>query len=243
MIAAVVSGGFDPIHSGHIRMIREASRYGEALVVLVNTDEWLLRKKGYVSMSLQERMEIVSSIEGVTRVHPAEDDDGTVSKSLITLSKEYKNIIFCNGGDRIKGNTPEMSVINSIGGQYVFGVGGDKKINSSSTIWPKHSLGKVQRLWGSYYDHFRTDGCVFKTMEFEPNKGTSHQRHFQREEVWHIEAGSGVAVLNNDVFLLKTGSNIYVPRETWHSFAAGPEGATVREMQTGFCREDDIERK
>lgn len=245
MIISVVSGGFDPIHSGHVRLIREAALYGEELFVLVNSDEWLLAKKGYVSMCQEERMEILRAIDGVTKVLPAVDEDGTVCASLSQLSLHYPEdeIVFCNGGDRGKENTPEKSIIDVIGGRMVFGVGGTNKQNSSSIIWPKHSLAKVQRLWGSYFDHFRSDNCVFKTLEIEAYKGTSMQRHAKRDEFWFMERGYGIVLIGDQKLLMETGGWIHVPRETWHSIIAGHEGATLREMQIGVCSEDDIERK
>lgn len=243
MIASVVSGGFDPLHAGHVRMIREAAKYGEELVVVVNTDEWLLRKKGYVSMSLAERMEIVAAIDGVTRVVPAKDEDGTVCENLCALRLQYEKIVFCNGGDRGRENTPEMNVLKALGGECVFGVGGEDKTNSSSMIWPKHSLGKVDRLWGSYFDHFRNDNCVFKTLEIAPTKGTSYQRHENRDEFWFMERGYGVVTVGEDRILMNTGGWLHIPRGAWHSVVSGHEGATIREMQIGLCSEDDIERK
>jgi cytidyltransferase-like protein len=245
MLISIVSGGFDPIHSGHVRMIREASLYGGELFVLVNSDEWLLRKKGYVSMCLEERMEILRAIDGVSEVHPALDDDGTVCESLLALAKKKPDcvFVFCNGGDRGEGNTPEMQVMEKIGGRSAFGIGGTEKQNSSSNIWPKHSLGKVQRLWGSYFDHFRNDNCVFKTLEVEAGRGTSMQRHSSRDEFWFMERGYGIVLIGDQKLLMETGGWIHVPRETWHSIIAGHEGATIREMQIGICSEDDIERK
>ena len=244
MIISVVSGGFDPIHSGHVRMIREAAMYGEELYVLVNSDEWLLRKKGYVSMCLAERMEIVSAIEGVDHVLPAADEDGTVCETLRRIHSDYPDalIVFCNGGDRGRDNTPEMSVVQDIGGRMTFGVGGEDKRNSSSTIWPKHVLARVQRLWGSYYDHFRNDNCVFKTLEIQPRMSTSMQKHSSREEVWFVERGHAVALVGQDLYIVQSGASLVIPRETWHRITAGAEGATIREMQFGFCSEDDIER-
>lgn len=245
MIISVVSGGFDPIHSGHVRMIREAALYGEELVVLVNSDEWLLRKKGYVSMCLEERMEIIRAIDGVSRVRPAKDDDGTVCQSLRELSDQMKDcrIVFCNGGDRGRENTPEMTTLEQIKGVSVFGIGGVDKRNSSSNIWPKHSLGRVQRLWGCYFDHFRNENCVFKTLEVDAGKSTSVQRHSDRDEFWYVERGSSLVLFGDDQIQMSQSDWIHVPRGTWHSITAGENGATIREMQMGLCSEDDIERK
>ena len=245
MIISVVSGGFDPIHSGHIRLIREAAMYGEELFVLANSDEWLLRKKGYVSMCLEERMEILRAIEGVSAVYPALDADGTVCESLRELAKNRPDclFVFCNGGDRGRDNTPEMQVMDKIGGRSVFGIGGTEKQNSSSNIWPKHSLGKVSRLWGSYFDHFRNENCVFKTLEIEAGRSTSVQRHSGRDEFWFMERGHAIIGIGEHKLLMDAGGWVHIPRETWHFVTGGHDGATIREMQIGVCSEDDIERK
>ena len=126
-----VSGGFDPIHVGHIRMIREAAEHGD-VIVIANSDEWLLRKKGYVFMPLKERAEIIQSIKGVAAVFQADDDDDTVTESLLRLKPD----IFANGGDRKQQNTPEMKVCDDIGIEMLWNVGGGK-IQSSSELVAK----------------------------------------------------------------------------------------------------------
>ena len=126
-----VSGGFDPIHVGHIRMIREAAEHGD-VIVIANSDEWLLRKKGYVFMPWKERAEIIQSIKGVTAVFQADDDDDTVTESLLRLKPD----IFANGGDRKQQNTPEMKVCDDIGIEMLWNVGGEK-IQSSSELVAK----------------------------------------------------------------------------------------------------------
>ena len=126
-----VSGGFDPIHVGHVRMIREAAEHGD-VIVIANSDEWLLRKKGYVFMPWKERAEIIQSIKGVTAVFQADDDDDTVTESLLRLKPD----IFANGGDRKQQNTPEMKVCDDIGIEMLWNVGGGK-IQSSSELVAK----------------------------------------------------------------------------------------------------------
>ena len=123
-----VSGGFDPIHVGHVRMIRGAANYGPVVVIL-NTDSWLKRKKGYVFMPFDERKEILANIKGVKSVVAADDDDGTVS---ITLGKVHPTH-FANGGDRVVTNTPEMAVCKKYGIEMIWNIGG-KKIQSSSEL-------------------------------------------------------------------------------------------------------------
>ena len=136
----LVSGGFDPVHIGHIRMITEASQHGDVFVV-ANSDDWLYRKKGFVFMEFEERAEILSSIKGVIKVSGVDDSDGTVCEAIRRLKPDY----FANGGDRKKHNTPEQSVCEELGIEMLWGVGGDYKANSSSTLVervvtrPRHS--------------------------------------------------------------------------------------------------------
>jgi len=125
----MVSGGFDPVHIGHIQMIREASRRGSVIVV-INSDEWLKRKKGYVFMPYEERVEIMGNIKGVTLVTNVNDDDGTVCEAIRRLKPDA----FANGGDRQKNNTPEMSVCDELGVHMLWGVGGVTKPQSSSWL-------------------------------------------------------------------------------------------------------------
>ena len=125
-----ISGGFDPIHAGHVRMILEAAKLGDRLVVIVNNDEFLIKKKRYVFMAIEERMEIISGIKGVDQVTCAIDEDQSVCKTLEMIRPD----IFANGGDR-KNETDllEAHTCRSIGCEMVFGVGGGK-IQSSSIL-------------------------------------------------------------------------------------------------------------
>ena len=125
----MVSGGFDPVHIGHIRMIVEASTYGDVIVV-ANSDNWLFRKKGFVFMEFDQRAEILSAIKGVIKVSGVDDSDGTVCEAIRRLKPDY----FANGGDRRKDNTPEQSVCEEMGVKMLWGIGGDYKANSSSTL-------------------------------------------------------------------------------------------------------------
>ncbi len=131
-----VSGGFDPIHKGHVQMIREASKYGNVLIIL-NSDEWLIRKKGYKFMSFEERAYIVGSIKGVTVVSSVDDSDGSVCSALKRLKPDY----FANGGDRYETNTPEMKVCEEEGIEMLWNIGGEK-IQSSSELVTKAQYGK-----------------------------------------------------------------------------------------------------
>ena len=123
-----ISGGFDPVHIGHVKMIEEASRHGGVLVIL-NSDEWLQRKKGYAFMSWKERSYIMGNIKGVVAVTNVNDSDDTVCHAL----NKHRPDAFANGGDRKTENTPEMKLCEELGIELMWNVGGGK-IQSSSEL-------------------------------------------------------------------------------------------------------------
>lgn len=124
-----VSGGFDPIHVGHVRMILEAGSLGD-VIIIANSDAWLMRKKGYVFMPYEERQEILYAIKGVVDVVEAFDDDNTVCKSLEKIRPD----IFANGGDRKEGTVPEYKLCEKLNIKMMFGIGGRDKPQSSSWL-------------------------------------------------------------------------------------------------------------
>lgn len=130
-IVVVTAGGFDPLHYGHVRHILKSRELGDYLIVIVNRDEDMIRKKGYCFMPFDQRMEIVGAIRGVDEVFGCIDDDGTVTKSLDYLRPN----ILAKGGDRILDNMPisEIDKCREINCEIVYGVGGDK-IQSSSKL-------------------------------------------------------------------------------------------------------------
>ena len=132
----MISGGFDPIHAGHVRMILDASKYGDVVVAL-NSDDWLNRKKGYVFMPWAERAEIILAIKGVISVVRVADDDNSVCEAISRERPDY----FANGGDRKIGNTPEVDLCNKLGISLIWNVGGDK-IQSSSELVSKTKAGE-----------------------------------------------------------------------------------------------------
>jgi D-beta-D-heptose 7-phosphate kinase/D-beta-D-heptose 1-phosphate adenosyltransferase len=134
----LMTGGFDPLHSGHIAYFKAARGFGDRLVVGLNSDEWLTRKKGKPFMPLHERATIVSSLWMVDDIIAFNDDDNSAKQAIITLRKLYPDahIVFANGGDRTKENIPEMD-IDDPNLSFVFGVGGEDKKNSSSWILKK----------------------------------------------------------------------------------------------------------
>ena len=135
----IVSGGFDPVHKGHIRMFREAANFGANVIVGLNSDEWLTRKKGKPFMKWDERAEILESCKFINQVIPFDDSDDTANDAIKRVFDMYNadssdyNIYFANGGDRGKGNVPEMSVCKNLNVVMLWGIGGGK-IQSSSWL-------------------------------------------------------------------------------------------------------------
>lgn len=124
-----VSGGMDPIHIGHVRYIKDAARFGDVTVIL-NSDDWLMRKKGFVFMKFEERKEILMALKCVKDVVAVDDADGTVVKALANLCPTY----FAKGGDRGPDNTPEQEACGHLGIEMLWGVGGEDKLQASSRL-------------------------------------------------------------------------------------------------------------
>ena len=130
-----VSGGFDPIHSGHLAMLRQAAALGDRLVVGVNSDAWLTRKKGKPFMNIEERKAILLAIKWVDSVWEFDDSDGSACDFLNRVKNYYQikanDFVFANGGDRVESNNAELGVE---GWRFVYGIGGSDKKNSSSKL-------------------------------------------------------------------------------------------------------------
>ena len=133
----VLSGGFDPVHKGHLRMFREASWLGHQVIVGLNSDEWLSRKKGKPFMKWEERAEILESCKFVNQVLPFDDSDDTANdiiKEVCSLYRDFDvNVYFANGGDRKLGNVPELDICKELEVVMLWGIGGGK-IQSSSWL-------------------------------------------------------------------------------------------------------------
>lgn len=146
-----ISGGFSLVHKGHLDYIEEAGKYGDVHVYL-NSDEWLIRKKGFVFQSFEDRARLLWAIKGVTMVIPAEDDDNTVCKTIQTFRPQF----FAKGGDRTCDNTPEAELCGHLGIEVLYGVGGEKSESSSNILnrfaeWVKEdSRGQAVPIEGVY---------------------------------------------------------------------------------------------
>ena len=132
---SLVTGGFDPIHSGHISYFTRAKDFSDYLVVGINTEEWLTRKKGQYFQSWVERAEIIRHLNMVDAVISYDDSDDSSCEGIAKCLEIAETVVFCNGGDRGKDNTPEtIKYKDNPRVQFEYGIGGDDKRNSSSWI-------------------------------------------------------------------------------------------------------------
>ncbi len=249
MKIVLVTGGFDPLHSGHIAYFKAARELGDKLVVGVNSDAWLTRKKGSPFMPWDERATIVASLHDVDRVINFDDDDNSAKDAIRKTREIFPNcqIVFANGGDRTKDNIPEMELLKQyLNLTFVFGVGGEHKMNSSSWILQEWKAPKTIRPWG-YYRVLHTVGNNVKVKELtvDPGKTLSMQRHKYRSELWFVAEGTAS---NNWEF----GGSSIKPYKTevinpmeWHQLHnSTDQPLRVIEIQYGAqCEEEDIERK
>jgi D-beta-D-heptose 7-phosphate kinase/D-beta-D-heptose 1-phosphate adenosyltransferase len=136
-IVVAVSGGFDPIHIGHTRLFKKAKSFGDKLVVILNNDNWLKQKKGFVFVPQNERKEIIESLKWVDEVILTGHRPNLKDMSVCAELKKLKPDIFANGGDRTKNNIPEAAVCKAINCKMVFNAGEGGKIQSSSWLLEK----------------------------------------------------------------------------------------------------------
>jgi len=250
MKIVVVSGGFDPLHSGHIAYFKSARKLGDKLVVAVNSDEWLTRKKGRPFMPFHERCNIIEELSCVDQVIGFNDDDDTACNAIfqiLSTKTRSDTVIFANGGDRTSDNIPEM-VYDEV--EFAFGVGGEDKKNSSSWILKEWSQPTTQRAWGSYTVLHNGPGWAVKELAFGTETPLSDQRHFIRSEHWHVVEGDIRMDLEFDngdksSILYTSGQSIDIPVHTWHKATNVGKGvAKVIEVWMGNeLSELDIERR
>ena len=249
----LVTGGFDPLHSGHIAYFRAAKKLGDILVVGINSDAWLTRKKGTPFMPFQERAEIIRNIVGVDFVIDFDDSDGSAKHAILMVRQSYPqdHIIFANGGDRTGENIPEMNLEDD-NLEFIFGVGGEDKKNSSSWILQEWKAPKTERQWG-YYRVLHEDGPTVKLKELtvDPGKALSMQRHDKRNEFWFVSQGTATVYtldVSTDLELLgeyKKHQHIWIDNRQWHQLRNETDyPLKIIEIQYGEnCIEEDIERR
>lgn len=248
---SIVSGGFDPLHAGHVAMIRAAAAYGDVFVIL-NSDAWLTRKKGRPFMDWDNRAAVLRGMRDVFSVIPVRDEDGTVCAAIRelhwTFSKTRPQITFCNGGDRKDDNTPEVDLCRELGLDLAWNVGGGKT-GSSSQLLSEWTTETVERPWGhwSVLKNYGP-GVKLKELVVKPGQSLSMQRHAQRNEEWFCVSGEGEVRLGfpqQSVAYLKPRVTFGIHQEEWHQLVnTGDQDLVIIEIQHGeLCAEEDIERK
>ena len=240
MKTVIVTGGFDPLHSGHIAYFEEARKLGDRLLVGLNSDDWLIRKKGYYTMPVRERASVVAALSSVHDAYEFNDDDDTACAFIkYVLDRWYgEQIIFANGGDRIAGNCPELTVADPML-TFAFNVGGEKVYSSSDA-------GRVQRSWGWWRVLAVGEEYKVKELCIEPQQSLSMQRHEHRQENWTILDGQCVLQVEDNSYDLGKFDTYGINTMEWHQ-ATNPtadKDCHILEIQIGdICEEDDIERR
>jgi len=250
MKIVLCTGGFDPLHFGHITYFNAAKELGDKLVVGINSDNWLTRKKGRPFMTWYERSKIIQALKMVDYVIEFNDDDDSARLAIKATREIFPTdeIIFANGGDRGTGNTVERDVKDD-NLKFAFGVGGEHKMNSSSQILHNYYENKTDRPWGHYCVLHETPTCKVKNLTVNPGRSLSMQRHQHRNEYWHVISGLGIVHEERESSSarkeLYKDSHVNIPCGVWHRLSNPfDEPLNIIEIQWGTkCVEEDIQRK
>ena len=254
MKIVLVTGGFDPLHSGHIAYFKAARALGDMLIVGLNSDEWLTQKKGRPFMPWNERLCVINNLAMVDEVYTFDDADGSAKEFIRQVRAHWPNekLIFANGGDRTDKNIPEMDVEDP-NIEFVFGVGGEDKKNSSSWILEEWKSPKTDRTWGYYRVLHEVDNHVkLKELTVNPKTCLSMQRHDKRAEFWFVAEGEATVYTvdphSTEYDLMASPAkhqSTWIRLNEWHQLCNETnEPLKLIEIQYGEdCVEEDIERR
>jgi len=255
----LVSGGFDPIHSGHIDLISFAGTHG--IHIALNSDEWLVRKKGNYFLPWEERASILRAMDRVKSVFKFDDSDDSACDAIAQLKTQYPDsqIEFYNGGDRAEGNVLEaIRFASDPQVEFFYGTGGRNKSNASSTVlqrWLDVNKQTTERNWGEYNVLEEYTNTKVKTLTVAPGKSLSMQYHNHRSEHWFVVQGEATITITEELASChgtKT-TNTYrrkhelytIPAGCWHQLSNNTaKELIVVEIQYGEkCEESDIVRR
>ena len=248
--AVLVTGGFDPIHKGHIEYLRDAKKLGDILYVGLNSDHWLTRKKGKPFMDLENRAMVIQSLDMVDEVIIFNDEDNSSCHAIHQTLQFYDEVIFANGGDRLLSNIPEYEKYkNDKRVKFVFNVGGDKT-ESSSWLLDRWRSPKTNRKWGYYKDLYLGEGFKVKELVIEPFSCLSMQRHEHRSELWNLVSGSAEIHMGigeeKMIYELHNDASCLIEKGEWHMGCnMTDKPAHIVEIwrgETNKLTEKDIER-
>ncbi len=244
---AIVSGGFDPVHVGHLRMFQDANKLADKVIVLLNNDDWLIKKKGKPFMSQEQRKEILKEFISISEViiQKSSEKSSNLAIKEFAAKNPNKKICYCNGGDRsnIK-NILEAKMCAELNIELEFEIGGKEKIESSSQL-TKNYLGNVEkRPWGNYHIIAKNTGYQIKEIKVNQNSKLSLQKHKSRSEFWQIVKGKSKIIIEEKEYFLKEKEHIYIPKNTIHRIEnIGKEELIFIEIQLGEnLKEEDIIR-
>jgi D-beta-D-heptose 7-phosphate kinase/D-beta-D-heptose 1-phosphate adenosyltransferase len=254
MKIVLVTGGFDPLHSGHIAYFKAARALGDMLIVGLNSDEWLTRKKGRPFMPWTERLCVINNLAMVDEVYTFDDADGSAKEFIRQVRAHYPDatLVFANGGDRTHLNIPEMDVKDDQL-TFAFGVGGADKKNSSSWILEDWKKPRTSRAWGYYRVLHEVGNHVkLKELTVSPKTCLSMQRHEKRAEFWFVAEGEATVYTvdphSTDRDLMASPSkhqSTWIKLNEWHQLCNETDKPLrLIEIQYGEdCVEEDIERR
>ena len=241
----LVTGGFDPLHRGHIALLKDAKQQGTYLIVGLNSDKWLSRKKGRPFMTYEERKEILLSLSCVDEVISFNDDNDTACDAIAQVIQSSP-IIFANGGDRHNENVPEYSLYKDDDNvTFRWGIGGTNKQNSSSWLLDDFNNPQTDRTWGYYKVLYEGKGYKVKELVIKPHSSLSMQRHKHRSETWNLVSGNAHVIIDNEKMELSMTESVHIPVNTWHKGVnESDEQAHIIEIWKGDrLTEYDIERR